>query len=231
MARVLAIETSGRPGSIAVLRDDGPLVERPLPNIGRGHAKSLVAEMSALLRAEGLGWSDLDGVAASVGPGSFTGLRVGVVAAKTVAWATGCRLVAVDTFDAIAAAVPADHARFTVIDDAQRGEVFLGRYLRDDDGRPRAEGPITVRPVDEWLSDLSLDDVLTGPGVTRFADRLGDRARLIEESRRVPSAGYVAAIGAALLEAGTIVDPVALVPRYLRRSSAEERWDRVHGTT
>lgn len=226
MSTVLAIETSGRPGSVAVLSTGSPPIERPLPGAGRGHARFLVPEINALLSEAGLRMADVDAVAVSVGPGSFTGLRIGVVAAKTIAWSLRCPAVPVDTFDAIADRVPTEHSRFLVLDDAQRGDVFVRPYSRDDAGIPVAEALIEILPRDEWFARVTPNDVVTGPGATRFEETLAGRCRLIEESLRGATAGSVARLAAANLERGETVDPFELVPQYHRRSSAEVQWDR-----
>lgn len=100
----LGIDTSGLGGSIAIARDGNCLAERALSRTGRRHARTLVAELKALFDDTRLRPHDCNTVAVSIGPGSFTGLRVGVVCAKTFAYATRCTLVAVDTHLAVAAA-------------------------------------------------------------------------------------------------------------------------------
>src|SRR5687768_2419931 len=103
---VLSIETSGTGGSIALVDDRACLAERSLSQAGRRHARTLVFELKQLLAEREVAPGDLGAVAVSIGPGSFTGLRVGVVCAKTLAYAVSTKLVAVDTFLAIAAQSP-----------------------------------------------------------------------------------------------------------------------------
>ena len=137
----LGVETSGLTGAVA-LRRDGQIIESvTLQHSGRRHAQTLVSEVDALLRRSNLTAKQLQVVAVSIGPGSFTGLRVGVVLAKTLGYALGCEVVAVDTFCAIAANSPSDVSEVVVLADAQRGELFAGRYTPSDVGVQSATWP------------------------------------------------------------------------------------------
>ncbi|HEY8503823.1 MAG TPA: tRNA (adenosine(37)-N6)-threonylcarbamoyltransferase complex dimerization subunit type 1 TsaB, partial [Gemmataceae bacterium] len=126
--RWLIIETSGRAAAVA-LADGGAVEARPLPE-GRRHARDLAARTRELLDARGLRARDLDGVIVSQGPGSYTGLRVGVMSAKALAYATGCRLVAVETFRAIARQAPPGATAVDVLADAQQGRVYAQPFRR-----------------------------------------------------------------------------------------------------
>src|SRR5262245_22615939 len=125
----LAIETSSPRGSLALVEGDQVLKERSL-EFEQRHGQALVPDIRSLLPAAGRSLHDLSLIAVSVGPGSFTGLRVGVVCAKALAYALECPVVGVDTLRAIACNCPVDVATVQVISDAQRGDVFVGRYAR-----------------------------------------------------------------------------------------------------
>ena len=109
MSRALAIETSGRIGSVAVAQDGVVLAEETFPH-GLKHAAGLVPMIDRL--CSGAGWrpADVQEIYVSVGPGSFTGLRVGVTVAKTLAFATGARIVAVPTVEVLTRNVPLEAA-------------------------------------------------------------------------------------------------------------------------
>ncbi len=111
---------------------------------------------------------DLSAVAVSIGPGSFTGLRVGVVCAKTLAYATGCRLAAVDTLRAIAANSPADVVRVHVLADALRGDAYVASYERID-GSWTAQVPPALAVAAAWLDERRPGDVISGPGLAVYA--------------------------------------------------------------
>ena len=238
----LAIETSGRAGEVALARDGACLEERGLRQAGRRHAQSLVVEIDELLRAHGFAPQAVNLVAVSIGPGSFTGLRVGVVCAKTFAWATGAVLVAVDTFACIAENAVGVQAsagleppeggtptRVFVIGDAQRGDLYLGEYIRDGSGAFVRAGPIHIVPAEEWCRSRSPADVVTGPGVEPYSDLLNGRCRVLPAEFREPRAAIVARLGERMLAAGETADPFTLEPFYLRKSAAEEKWDAQQG--
>lgn len=225
----LAIETSGRAGEVALARDGACLEQRGLQQAGRRHAQTLVAEIDELLRRQGVAPHDVNLVAVSIGPGSFTGLRVGVVCAKTFAWATGAALVAVDTFACIAENAPDDVGRLFVIGDAQRGDLYVGEYARGDSGAFARAGPIRIIPAEDWCRSRSATDVVTGPGVEPYSDLLAGHCRVLPAEFREPRAAIAARLGERMLAAGDTADPFALEPFYLRKSAAEEKWDAQHG--
>ncbi|HEY2253189.1 MAG TPA: tRNA (adenosine(37)-N6)-threonylcarbamoyltransferase complex dimerization subunit type 1 TsaB, partial [Planctomycetaceae bacterium] len=129
----LAIETSGSLGSVALFDSTSLLAEQSL-ELGSKHGQSLIPTIDKLFKQCGKRPRNLDLVAVSIGPGSYTGLRVGVVCAKTLAYAADCRLVAVDTLHAISCNSPADTTTVEVICDAQRGDLFAGKYRRNESG-------------------------------------------------------------------------------------------------
>ncbi|MEX0700851.1 MAG: tRNA (adenosine(37)-N6)-threonylcarbamoyltransferase complex dimerization subunit type 1 TsaB [Planctomycetales bacterium] len=220
----LGIETSGRGGEVALLRGDELLGSRSLSAAGRRHAQTLVSEMAGLWGDAGIGPAELEAVAVSIGPGSFTGLRVGVVCAKTLAYAVRRPLAAVDTFLAVAAQSPAGIDRVQVISDAQRGELYLGRYERRADGWERF-GDVRIVDGGSWRASLAADDAVSGPGVAKHLAQLAGRCRIVNEESREPRAETVARLGQAAIRAGRTADPAALEPFYLRRSAAEEKRD------
>jgi tRNA threonylcarbamoyladenosine biosynthesis protein TsaB len=220
----LGIETSGRTASIALRSGGRTLVERTLGDTGRRHAQTLVAEIDAALKEQGRRAGDIGLVAVSIGPGSFTGLRIGVVCAKTLAYATGCRLAAVDTFACIAENSPSDVDDVCVIADAQRGELYVGRYRRIPSGEFEATQPIAIVPGEAWCSALMSQHVVSGPGVARFERELPPECRVLPADLREPSAGRVAELGQRRLERLGPDNFWTLEPFYLRKSSAEEKW-------
>lgn len=234
---VVGLETSGMVGSVALLRNGEVLNERLLGQAGRRHAQSLVKELGDVLRQHHLKPLDVNAVAVSVGPGSFTGLRVGVVCAKTFAYATGCRFVAVDTLAAIAENAPQEVRRVWVVENAQRGELFAGLYVhqKQDEGNGagswRRETPVEVVCADEWLAARTGDDVVMGPGLAT-CDESSVRARLlVEETFARPKAAVIARLGWQKLVAQTDASPLVefdfwkAVPFYIRPSAAEEKHD------
>lgn len=223
--RILAVETSTLAGGAAILDGERVLGEYTL-NIKATHSERLMAAVDRLLQDCGWELADLEGVAVAIGPGSFTGLRIGVSTVKGLALALGIPIAAVPTLDALAATLPfAAHPVCPVLD-AKKGEIYACLYHWADGGMVRDWEYLALAPE-------ALCDRLTGPvifvgdavdtlgGV--LSARLGDNARFAPAGRRLPSPGSVGALGHALLLAGQRVDPAALTPLYLRPSEAELR--------
>ncbi len=226
---VLGIETSGFKGSVALVNDEVCLGERWLNQLGRRHAQSLVLEIGELLRMHALTPRDVGSVAVSRGPGSFTGLRVGMVCAKTFAYATGCRFIAVDTFVAIAENAPNEVTRLFVIEDAQRDDLFVGEYARDESHRWKQVAPIRIVSTVEFLRDRSNSDIVTGPGVMKLDSAVVSVNWLLDAAIRQPRASVIAKIGRIKTISGRDDLPASdadfwrASPFYLRLSAAEEK--------
>src|SRR5688572_30661357 len=132
MTRILALETSGTCGSVAALDAGGVLRELPLDPALRS-ARSLAPGIRQLL--QGMGWQprDVQLVAVTAGPGSFTGLRVGITTAKAFAYAAGAEVLGVDTLEVLARQAPSDAQLVQTAIDAQRQELFVATFHRTDD--------------------------------------------------------------------------------------------------
>ncbi len=219
----LAIETSGKSAMIALAQNGNILAERSLTDTGRRHAQTLVAEIGSLLNDFQVSIHDCDLFAVSIGPGSFTGLRVGLVSAKTFAYVTGAKLAAVDTFEAIAANSPTDVEKVFVVGDAQRGGLFVGFYCRQPTGIWQREGNIAIVEASQWSQARAASDVITGAGIERLPTPLDGRCRVLERECWTPSASTIARIGLRLAERDQLADCMTLEPFYLRRSAAEEK--------
>jgi tRNA threonylcarbamoyladenosine biosynthesis protein TsaB len=220
----LLIETSGRAGKLGLARG-GAVVRAAELDATRRHARDLTAAVDGLLKTESLGPRDLTGVLVSIGPGSYTGLRVGVMAAKALAYATGCRLVPVGTFAAIAEQAPAEADVLWVIADALQEHVYIQRFERKPEtGRlVTSHGDVTIGLADEWLNWLPAGVWVSGPGVTVYAERnIPQTCRLVPEADREPSVAGLFAAGQSVPPA-TREELFALEPLYLRGSSAEEK--------
>lgn len=226
---LLALETSTRRPSVALALDGRVVVERALER-ERAHAGDLLPEAQALLEEHGLEPGDLTTIAVGVGPGSFTGLRVGVATALGVERATGCAVVAVPSPAAAVVDRLEPDQRALVLGDARAGRVYMTSWVRGaDDGRglaPMMELRAPAAP--RWEELLERIDAL--PGVDRiFADEAfltrASRhdpvrdwvARTPHESAPDPTAAAVACLGQLAFEAGATVEPASLRPLYLTR--------------
>jgi tRNA threonylcarbamoyladenosine biosynthesis protein TsaB len=215
----LILETSGRVGKVGLARG-GAVVRSADLDDTRRHARDLAATIDALLKAESLAPAALTGVMVGRGPGSYTGLRVGIISAKALAFATGCRLVAVDTFAAVAVQAPAAAHELWVIADALQGQVYRQPFTRAEAGWVAAD-ELRIERFEDWLP-AAAGAWVTGPGVKVYADRIPADRPLVPEADREARAESVFAAGAKLAPLSR-EEMFALEPLYLRGSSAEEK--------
>jgi len=231
--RILAIDTSFGSGSVAAV-DEGGRVERSLGPAG-SHARMLTSALADVAsdRGWGVGSQPLaslvpsDVIALIRGPGSFTGLRVGVTTAKALAWTTGARLVGVSGFEVLARRAGRlagwHDSPIAVAYDAGRGEVFAALAT------PAADrwtiGLPSLASLDAWIDSLPSGRRVTGPALDMKSERLIGRTdlALAPPEVRYPAAAEAAAIAHVRAEAGDVDDPHTLLPDYLRQSYAEER--------
>ena len=216
----LILETSGRVAKVGLARG-GAVVRSVHLDDTRRHARDLAPTVESLLVAESLQPTDLTGVMASRGPGSYTGLRVGLMSAKALAYATGCKLVAVDAFAAIAEQAPREAGQVWVIADALQNQVYIQRFVPSA-GAWTADDELRIDRVEDWLPRVAAGAWVSGPGVTVYAERIPTACRLVAEADREPRVESVFAVGAKLT-ALSREEMFALEPLYLRGSSAEEK--------
>jgi tRNA threonylcarbamoyladenosine biosynthesis protein TsaB len=223
--RVLALETVGTTGTIALADGAHVVAQADLERTQRS-AQSLAPGIQQLLAQAGWRPADVELVAVATGPGSFTGLRIGVTTAKLFAYAAGCPALGVDTMSAIAWRVPPEIARCSVAVDAQRGELFVADFTRRPDGRLEAASTTRVVEAEPWLATLAPGHVVTGPGLSTWSAQLPPGIVALDRERWAPTAATVAEIAARDFAAGVRHDLFALVPQYFRRTAAEEQWDK-----
>jgi tRNA threonylcarbamoyladenosine biosynthesis protein TsaB len=217
----LILETSGRAGQVGLARS-GEIVRSTVLDDRRRHVRDLALSVSSLLEAESLRPIDLAGVAVGRGPGSYTGLRVGIMSAKALAYATGCELRAVDTFAAIALQAPAEARELWVLADALNAQVYLQRFARGEAGVLAPVEELRIASIDECLPLAAAGTWMSGPGVTVYADRIPETCPLVPEGEREPRTESVFEASRAV-PALSRAELFALEPLYLRASSAEEK--------
>jgi len=224
--RILAIETSGRHGSVAALVGETEFA-KPIAQIAltadQRTAQALAPTMKQLLADAGWSPQDVELVAVAVGPGSFTGLRIGVTTAKTFAYAVGAEVMGVNTLRALAAQAPPSGAPVWTISDAQRQELFAAKYIVRENLDLRAEREPAIIPQDRWLDELSAGDRVIGPALKRLAPRLPAAVEMLPEQYWQPMAIAVGQIAWQSYQAGQRDDVWKLAPQYYRLSAAEEK--------
>jgi len=226
--KILAIETATMLGGLALMdSEDGLIAERRL-NIRSTHSEQLMPELNSMLELSGLRISDLGAVAVSIGPGGFTGLRVGLSAAKGLCFSSGglLKLVPVPTLEAMAYCLPCSRIPICPMMDARRGEVYAGLYSTAS-GIPEEILPPKAMKARDFMDSIDGHDeiILMGQGALVYKEEIEiafkGRAHYPPAHLMVPSPAAVASLGLRVLEAGNLPDPISLTPGYLRRSEAE----------
>ncbi|RIK69340.1 MAG: tRNA (adenosine(37)-N6)-threonylcarbamoyltransferase complex dimerization subunit type 1 TsaB [Planctomycetota bacterium] len=225
---IIAIETSGRSGSVALARGGDLLGQCPF-STQTEHARELLPALQKIQEDTGVVASAVRQCYLSIGPGSFTGLRVAVTFARHLALACGAKIVAVPTLSVIARAC-ADLADppspLAVILDAKRGQVF-GTVFRFSGGAYAEEQPPRVTRPAELLSHPSGSVSVMGEGVEYHPDAVAAvGARVVDRALWTPTAANVHQLGWPMAQAGQFTAARDLVPLYLRRPEAEEVWER-----
>jgi tRNA threonylcarbamoyladenosine biosynthesis protein TsaB len=221
--RLLLLETSGRGGFVALARGETLLGVRHLEE-SRRNGRDLTPMTAELLREQGWRPAELAGVIVSIGPGSYTGLRVGLMAAKMLSYATGCALLGVETFTVIAGQVPDAVEQVDVLADAQQEKVYVQSFRRGG-AILEPQSSLRIVAVEEWLANRDAVAHVSGPGVEAYRERLAGLP-LIEVSLRLPTPEGLLRLGLRRFLAGERDDVWRLEPIYLRPSAAEEQWDR-----
>ncbi len=218
---VLGLDTATWTAAVGVVRDQVVLAEDVEP-ASRSHVASLPALVERVLARAGLAIGDLEGLAISIGPGSFTGLRIGLGLAKGLAFAGGVPLAAVSTLEALAAvsgAAPGETVCAAL--DARKREVYGALFRVDDDGSLRRLGPDVALAPEALVARLPPGAVLVGDASAAYPDVLGPGLVVRPFATHHPRGGVVARLGACLLAAGEAVDVGTVEPVYVRPSEAE----------
>ena len=230
---VLAIESATELAGVALADDAGVLATATVAR-GRRHAESIVPAVDFVCRRAGIALPDVGAVVVDIGPGLFTGLRVGVGTAKALAFALGVPLVGVGSLDVLAhgaAAVAPEGALLVAVIDARRAEVFVARF-RVSAATARRVGEDERRTPEVLADDLAAGGepvVLVGNGARRYAAILGDvpAVTVAGASLDHPAPQALAVLGAARLAAGA--DGAEVLPRYLRDAETRINWERRAG--
>ncbi len=220
--RVIGIETSGNIGSVAVCEDDTVVGERYFEK-GMRHGKELITSIKAIF--EDIHWKpdNIDLIAVSAGPGSYTGLRVGITCAKTLAYALNKPVVAVPTLDVLAENALADSYSVCPILDAKRMCVYACVYKCRNGTKERASDFLII-PPGELLALLPRPVIIFGDGTKPYLETFNQEGIMIgEEEMGIAKARAVARLGRRLYESGERCNIATLAPLYLRKPEPVEK--------
>ncbi len=230
--KILAFETSAKAASVA-LTQEGKLLGESYQNTGLTHSQTLMVMAQDLLQQCGVAISQLDAVAVAKGPGSFTGVRIGVAAAKGLAWGAELPCIGVSTLSAMAAGLGAWQGYVCPVMDARRSQVYnalfhvdCGKYTRI-----REDRAISLQELGEDVKNLSQPIFLVGDGSVLCYNTLLEAVPALvrpPEHRMHQRAVGVALEAQRMMQEGAIPPAAELVPNYLRLSQAErERNERM----
>jgi tRNA threonylcarbamoyladenosine biosynthesis protein TsaB len=226
----LALETSGRIGSIAVGYDrklsDEKTFSAPLR-----HSAELFSTIIELFKNSGKRVNQTSHVYISIGPGSFTGIRISVTVAKMMALATQSKIVAVSTTDVMALNVnDSNIKKIAAVIDAKRGQFFIAAFERKNGTWQKVlpDCLMTTRIFKEKFDRSDEPVWLLGEGLLYYAKQFEtDNIKILDKEYWSPKAANVFRIGAEMAAEGKFSDPVSLVPFYLRRPEAEENLEKI----
>ena len=220
--KILAFETIDVSASAALLDDENVLVSTHLSPRERS-AQYLAPAVRDLLAQAGWKPSDVELLAVVQGPGSFTGLRVGITFAKVFAWTVGADVIAVNTLDLLAEAVPAEYARVSIGLDAQRGEVITRTFERGADGLMAPVEEMQMLDLEDWVGNVPAGTFLSGPVLAQKARFLPENLPAVPNDFWLPNVERLGKMAFRLYQAGRRDDIWSLLPIYSRPAAAEER--------
>lgn len=224
---ILAIDTSTLVSSVAVATPSSLIAELTL-KVRKTHSERLMSHIESILKMAELDVKELKAIAVSLGPGSFTGLRIGISTAKALAYALGVPIIGVPTLTALAFSCQASGFYISPMLDAQKGNVYQGVFEWRE-GELHQMAPARVIPFAEayWeLSKLPGPFIILGEAVEMYREKISCPA---PPHITMPRAGSVAVLAQKMFQNGDYHDLFSLEPLYVRRSEAEEIWERRQG--
>lgn len=228
---VLGIDTATRVAGAAIAGEDRLISERLVHNL-QTHSQNIIPMICQVMDDAGLKPSDLHGIAVTGGPGSFTGLRIGMSVAKTMGLTLSLPVISVSTLKALAWNLYRAEGLICPILDAKKNEVYTSVYRSGNSGLEEVFNPAALSPEQliVRLEEFGEEKVhLLGDGVPIYGDEikaaLGHRAFFASMINAYPRAGAVAELGLVELREGFLADSTFLQPVYLRRSEAEITWE------
>ena len=223
--KILAIEASTKTGSCAVFADEGLIGELTI-NTDATHSEKLMPAIISLMGSLQLTFKDLNGLAVSIGPGSFTALRIAISTAKGIALAANIPLIGIPTLEALAEKVSDFGSVICPFLDARKKEVYFALYSRNKNGTLEQLKEETVSTVEQMCEKIKTKTIFTGNGIEVYGKKikelLKEKAFFISKANSLPTASTVAEIGHRMLINGDYPkDLSSLKPIYLRSSDAE----------
>ncbi|MBO8169246.1 MAG: tRNA (adenosine(37)-N6)-threonylcarbamoyltransferase complex dimerization subunit type 1 TsaB [Thermoanaerobacteraceae bacterium] len=229
---ILALETATTVASVAVV-EEGKLRGEFFLNTTKTHSQLLMPLVDQLLRFIGRDITEMQGFAVAIGPGSFTGLRIGLATVKGMAQALGKPVLGVPTLDGLAHNVSGVSGLICPVLDARKNEVYTAVYESVGNKLKRLTDYMALSPrqLREKLGSFDRPVTLLGDAVERYQEYFADlNVRVAFQANRWPRAAQIACLAEKRLQKGDVDDLYMLAPLYIRRSEAEIRWEEKYGS-
>lgn len=231
--KILAIETATSIGGVALF-EGGRLLAEYRSRMPMTHAERVMVLVDRVLRDAAVRPVEIGALVLSIGPGSFTGLRVGINTAKGFAAGEDLRVAAVSTLETLGGNIPSPGALVCAMLDAKKGEVYTALFRIGENGLPERITDDGVLPADLAVGDISgrcsESVIFLGDGAEKYRHniqvKLGERALFVPEELGHPSPAVLGRLGWIRLQQGALEDIHTLEPVYLRRSEAEVKWEK-----
>jgi tRNA threonylcarbamoyladenosine biosynthesis protein TsaB len=221
--KILAVDTATRSCSVAIVDKESLLAEMTVVN-EQTHSKHLLEMIHLVVKHSGLKLSDLNGYAVTRGPGSFTGLRIGISSVKGLAAAQEKPIAGVSSLDVLARQVSFSPYLICSLIDARRDEVYSSRY-RYKDGKLKKEGKEQAVSPEDAIDEINEPCIFVGSGAVLYRkaikDKLGENANFAQAYENIIRASTVALLSMDRFENDDTDDVETFVPNYLRKSDAQ----------
>ncbi len=223
----LAIDTATKVCSVALCRDGEILAEYNI-SMGMTHSEGLLPQLEQLLQRTNTAKKDIDLLAVSMGPGSFTGLRIGLATAEAMAYSWQCCLHGVDTLKALAQNIPVEGFLLSPVLDAQKGNYYQALYTWREGKlvEVAATEVVNKERLLERIAEHNLPALILGECKKLAALTMPEGVRIAPQTLLMPKASSVALIAEAEFDAEADKKIFGLEPYYIRRSEAEELWEK-----
>ncbi len=220
---ILGIETATMTGGLALINDSKLISEYTL-NMKTTHSSRIMPALDWMLKDASLDKHEIEGIAISIGPGSFTGLRIGLATAKGLAMGLEVPMISVPTLDALAHNIPHPMYQVCAALDARKKEVYSAFFNYENDILIK-KTPYEVIPPAELMEQIKEKTIIVGDAIDIYGDlfkaELGDLVLFAPDVQRLPRAAVIAQLGLAKLKAGEILDLASSEPIYIRPSDAD----------
>lgn len=227
--KILGIDTSTMAANVAVLEDDKLICEYTI-NTKKTHSQKLMPMIENMLKLSDLDIKEIDAIAICVGPGSFTGLRIGMATAKAMAHVNNIPLIGVNSLEILGANMDLCNRNICSILDAQRNQVYMNKYILKDYKITELE-EISIKPIDELLEEISSsneDWVLVGEAVYKYKEKIEEISNITIPSpaNNITKASTLCFVARdKMLSNDQVYNCYNINPMYIRKSQAEEQYE------